>query len=235
MKVLGEIPKNIQTISVDIDATVYKGENPFLQERTKKEYEWIAEKFNLAPNQVPQFVNDRKKGFLKAAGRQRRISLSEIIFSLGIKSEEWNTFRESSLPNPGEYLKFDPALQKAVVAISRKIRIIWNTNSSEKIGRKILETVLGMPVEKFVVIGQKNELFKPSKEFVEFLIVPEILAKGGLLDKTISIGDRADDDGTFPIQAGIKGAIIITGPDELVVALKKLERNKGDKIWQRQR
>jgi len=240
MKIFGKLPSRIEAIVIDIDGTVYEKESLFLKERTKREYKWLAERLGVSEKEIEKVIKERKRMLKKALKREERISLSETVFSFGIKSKEWNRIREESLPCPALYLSFLAPLKTVLIQLLKnKIKIFWATNSSRKIGEEILKVVVGKEITKSTkIIGQEKELAKPNPEFFKRLVLPELEREKVKLEKTVAVGDKEDDDGKCPIKAGFPASIVIEGPDELIKVLNfllnKISKKGGRKYDQSQ-
>lgn len=224
MKILGTVNKDIiVALIVDVDGTVYdKNNNDFLKERTRRENVWLSQKLKISLDKLEKIIQ-LKKDDLKNEGK--RVATSQIIFSFGITSKEWNDIRKKTLPQPSLYLKPNKRLRIAVENVLKKnILIIWASNSPTDVINKILETVLGNLCKTTTIIGQDMEIAKPNPDFYTKLVFPMLEEKNIPTTKVISIGDREDDDGTASIKAGIPGAVIVNGPKELIEFLEFIVR-----------
>ncbi len=226
MEILGTVNnEDVLALIIDVDGTIYcKDNNDFLKKRTEQENIWLSQKLKISLDELKKIIrlkkNDLKKG-------EKRVAISQVIFSLGITSKEWNDARNKTLPQPSLYLKPNEKLRIAVEnVLKRNVLIIWASNSPTNVINKILETVLGNPYGATPIIGQDMEIAKPNPNFYTKLVFPMLEEKNIPINKVISIGDRKDDDGVASIEAGLPGAIIVNGPKELIEFLEFIV--KGD-------
>lgn len=195
------IPKTVEAVIFDVDSTLYTCP-AYADGQIRGQIERLAEVRGVSFESMEKEIAGRRARWAAEHDGQS-ISLGNVFLEYGISIEESVRWREE-LIRPEAYLRPDPRLREALIAVKERARIGVVTNNPEKTGRRTLaalgvedlfETVVGLDV---------CGVSKPHR--APFLRAAADL--GAIPERCVSVGDRYDIDIALPLELGMGGALV---------------------------
>lgn len=231
LRVLGNIPKIIRGLVIDVDGTVYPADAHFFKKRQEAQEKWLCNRLGVPPKELHKKIEQTKQ--VLTLGNRKRVSLSQAVYALdpSITCEEWKQamIKAADPANLNGRIRPNPDLEEVITNLTADriegLRIIFGTNAPAEVAGIILKMVFGARIFSrgmFGIVGHDRKISKPDPRFFRELVLPQMGSKGVRFDQVISIGDRLHDDGIAAIEAGMAAAIIVDGPNGLICALKHI-------------
>jgi FMN phosphatase YigB (HAD superfamily) len=205
MRILS-LPERPEALVFDLDSTLYEHpayaafQEEVLVERLARER---GEELEATRSLIAGIRAER------AARGEAKTSLGNIFARLGADIATSVRWREE-LIRPAEWLRPDPALERALAALAARFPLALVTNNPRLVGERSLEA-LGVRPQFKVVIGL-DDTHRSKPDPAAFRLATERLAElfPGLSPAgCVSIGDRPDIDLLPALEAGYGGAILI--------------------------
>jgi len=206
-----------EILVLDMDGTLY--DNPaYLEEATGLERQAISQELGWPLEEARQRIETRRKDLSNGV----RATTSSVVYSFGLTLQWWCKVRAGECYFPEKHLQKDPRLRDALLRISQSgYGLAVATNSPDAVARRVL-ACLGLDDifrPNCVYAPEHIGCSKPETEY--YSAVARRL--GHPPSSCVSIGDREDADGIPALYAGM-GAVIVSGPEELVQFLEGLRR-----------
>jgi len=216
MEILGSL-KDPKMLVLDIDNTIYHRTEEYLAKGSLREIELVSDILGFDFTTTEKMIAEKRR--LLSKRTNRKVTLTETVYRLGITPKQWSSLREQAW-EPEKWLKRDNEVSDIIKALSKKYFIAFATNSPVSVGRRIVR-LIGITdscVPDKHILGPENlGTSKPDARFFsEVANIMQIDPK-----HCISIGDRKFSDGPPALKAGYAGAVILLkSPDNLVVLAK---------------
>ena len=212
MEIFGTIHEGVRCLLFDIDNTLYERGSDYFHHGSSREVEEVALILGFGITETRDLFSQVKGEIQK--NLQRKIALTEVVYSLGITPKQWSEIRCQAW-DPFGWIFKDPQVCLVLQTLAQRYCIHFATNCPVEIGEKIIETIgLRQVLPCSCVFGPENlHSFKPRTDF--FSKAAEVL--GFSPNQIVSIGDRSFSD-IFPaIDAGYAGGILFShGRDDLL-------------------
>lgn len=194
--------RDIRVIISDIDGTLYRNQG-YHADGTREEFIAVAEILGVSYDIMEKRIRAHRQELGVSFGRPA--GMTETVMSLGITRMQWDELR-CRVWQPEKWLAPDPNICKTLSLLGKKYRVAFGTNSPVAVGRRVL-VALGIDKVAPVFGSDTLAVSKPHPDF--FVRIAERL--GFMPYHCITIGDRAEMDGTPAVAAGYAGAIIVSG------------------------
>lgn len=206
----------IKVLVFDMDQTLYGGEEAarYLGHGFHVEIELLAEKLGVSYEEADQRFN-QTFARLSAERGEKTTRSDTIVRGLGLQQSEWNRLRAERY-KPEGVIKPNRALRDAISRHANSRKFVVATNSPNPLGERVLRAI-GIRDLFNAIYAPTDSISKPNTGFYA-RIVADLMQKDGDLspNRFLSIGDRVEADATPAIAAGMNGAVIISGPEELI-------------------
>jgi len=202
-----KLPPRAAGLIFDMDGTLYTNDE-YLQEQKNCLIRRLAQVRDKPIDEMEAEIEAYQKTWSLSHGGKEP-SLGNTMLAFGVSIEESIRWREE-LIEPGAYVRKDPELREALLALGRAASLVLLTNNPVLTARKTL-AILGVSDLFTTVVGLDIcGVFKPNCE--PFLKAVELL--GVPPESCVSIGDRYDIDIATPLEMGM-GGILVTGVEDV--------------------
>lgn len=201
------LPDKLSAIILDIDRTLYD-HDVYAEHQYELHYRKASDYWSVSEEEVRERVRAWREEYERSTGGKTQ-SMGNAMVALGIPMSTVIEWRNEAI-RPGEYLKRDEQLARALGELAAEVRLIAVTNNPVAVGEGTLR-VLGVRDLVGDIVGL-DTTFKskpheaPFREALRRLELPAA--------EVISVGDRYDMDIAPALALGM-GAIQVDGVTEV--------------------